>query len=576
MSVAGPRHAGHGGQAMDAAGTLPGAGAAGTLPIPGEPAGGPADPAAAQDPAGADGRLVGGRYRLAAAIGQGGMGRVWHARDEFLGRDVAVKEIRLPPGLSEAEQGRLRQRTLREARGAARLSHPAVATVHDVVEDLGRPWIVMELVRGRSLDRVIADDGPLPPQAAARVGRQLLAALAAAHAAGVLHRDVKPGNVMLAGDGKAVLTDFGLATIDGDPSLTQAGTVVGTPAFAAPERIRGETATPASDLWSLGATLYAAVEGKGPYDHCGGVIATIAAIAAGDPPPPETAGPLSAAITALLTRDPAARPTAAAAMRMLEEAADAPAGPPGRQPPGPAPRRARRTRRTRRTRRAAVAALACLAVTLPVCVWALQHTAAPRTAAMPRSLPANPAAPSSPARPGKPIRRTAARVSAPAKVHVPPDRPSSSSSPSTVSPRSSVDLALHRPVTATSYAQVYQPANATDGSTSTYWEGAQGVFPQSVTVDLGSVTDIARIVLALPPLADWNSRVQTLALYGSRTSATSAFTIVPAARYTFNAATNDDEVTISFAPTDTRYVTVYFTANSGWPAAQLAEILIYA
>ncbi len=441
MSVAGPRHAGHGGQETDAAGTMPGAGAAGTLPIPGEPAGGrPADPAAAQGPAGADGRLVGGRYRLAAAIGQGAMGRVWHARDEFLGRDVAVKEIRLPPGLGEAEQGRLRQRTLREARGAARLSHPAVAAVHDVVEDLGRPWIVMELVRGRSLDRVIADDGPLPPHAAARVGRQLLAALAAAHAAGVLHRDVKPGNVMLAGDGKAVLTDFGLAAIDGDPSLTQAGTVVGTPAFAAPERIRGETATPASDLWSLGATLYAAVEGKGPYDHCGGVIATIAAIAAGDPPPPETAGPLSAAITALLTRDPAARPTAAAAMRMLEEAAGAPAGPPGRQPPGPAPRR------TRRTRRAAVAALACLAVTLPVCVWALQHTAAPRTAARPRSLPANPAAPSPPASPGKPIRRTApptaspghrtaARVSAPAKVHVPPDRPSSSPLPSSTPSR---------------------------------------------------------------------------------------------------------------------------------------------
>jgi serine/threonine protein kinase len=326
------------------------------------------------------------------------MGRVWHARDELLGRDVAIKEVRFPPGLSEAEKDELRQRMLREARSAAQLSHPAVATVHDVVEDLGRPWIVMELVHGRSLDRVIAKDGPLPPKAIAQIGRQLLDALAAVHAAGVLHRDVKPSNVMLTGDGRAVLTDFGIATIDGDPSLTQAGMIIGTPAFSAPERIRGEVATPAADLWSLGATLYAAVEGQGPYDHHGSAPSIIAAIVTDDPPPPKTAGPLTGAITAFLSRDPATRPSTAAAMHMLEEAADAPAEAPSRQTPG---------RQTRRARRAVAAALACLAVALSISVWALQHTTArARTLQTSQSL-LNPAAPSTPARPDKPIRRKA-------------------------------------------------------------------------------------------------------------------------------------------------------------------------
>jgi serine/threonine protein kinase len=456
------------------------------------------------------------------------MGRVWQARDELLGRDIAIKEVRLPPGLSEAEKDNLRQRMLREARSAARLSHPAVTTVYDVIEDLGRPWIVMELIHGRSLDRVIAKYGPLSPKAVAQIGRQLLAALAAAHAVGVLHRDVKPSNVLLTSDGRAVLTDFGVATIDGDPSLTQTGTVVGTPAFSAPERIRGEVATPTADLWSLGATLYAAAEGQGPYDHHRGATATIAAIVTDDPQPPTTAGPLAGAISAFLSRDPAARPSAAAAMRMLEKAADAPAETPRHRNP-----RGRRT--PRRSRRAAAVALACLTVALPISIWALQHTAG----------------------------RTRAPHTSQSRLN------------SSVPPQSSVDLALHRPVAATSYFQVYQSANVTDGNTSTYWEGAHSVFPQSVTVDLGSVTDIAKIVLALPPFADWNSRVQTLAIHGRRTSATPAFTIVRTARYTFNAATNDDEVTISFAPTATRYVAVYFTANSGWPAAQLAEILIY-
>lgn len=271
-------------------------------------------------------RLVGGRYRLASPIGRGAMGVVWSARDELLDRDVAVKEVRLPPSVSDAERRNGYQRTLREARTAARLSHPAVAAVYDVVEELGRPWIVMELVRGRSLDQVVARDGPLSPERAADVGRQLLAALAAAHAAGVLHRDVKPSNVLLSPDGRTVLTDFGIATVEGDPSLTQTGMVMGSPGFLAPERVRGGIATPASDLWSLGATLYAAVEGQGPYDRRGGAMTTMAAVVMEDPPPPRAAGPLAGVISALLARDPAARPTAAAAARILEAARDSTRG----------------------------------------------------------------------------------------------------------------------------------------------------------------------------------------------------------------------------------------------------------
>ena len=411
------------------------------VPAPGEPAvgwpgGAPESPAAARDRAPADGRLIAGRYRLAAVIGQGSMGRVWRARDELLGRDVAIKEVLLPPGLSEAEKDNLCQRMLREARSAARLSHPAVATVHDVVEDLGRPWIVMELVPGRSLDKVIAKDGPLPPGAVAQIGRQLLAALAAAHAVGVLHRDVKPSNVLLTRDGRAVLTDFGVATIADDPSLTETGMVAGTPAFCAPERIRGELATPAADLWSLGATLYAAVEGQGPYERHGGATATIAAIVTDDPEPPATAGPLTALITAFLSRNPAARPSVATATRMLEKAATGQTETPSRRNP--------RRRTPPRPRQAAAAALACLAVAVPISIWALRHPAARHNAVRLPARPVIPTVPSSSARPDTPIRRkappaarpgrrTAAPVPGP-RADVPPDRPGPSSSPSSTPP----------------------------------------------------------------------------------------------------------------------------------------------
>ncbi len=263
------------------------------------------------------GRVIAGRYRLKGPIGRGAMGTVWRAWDEILGREVAVKELRISDGLPPDERAKAYQRTHREARTAARLSHPGVVTVFDVAEEDGCPWIIMELVAAQSLDQIIAHDGPLPPHRAAHAGRQLLAALATAHAAGVLHRDVKPSNVLLADAGRAVLTDFGIATFQGDPKLTQTGMVMGSPGFTAPERIQGNPATPASDLWSLGATLYAAVEGHGPFDRAGGAITTMSAIINSDPPSAPPSAGLGAVIDALLRRNPADRPDAATAARML-------------------------------------------------------------------------------------------------------------------------------------------------------------------------------------------------------------------------------------------------------------------
>ena len=275
------------------------------------------------------GRVIAGRYRLEETIGRGAMGTVWRAWDEILDRVVAVKELRISDSLPPEERGKAFQRTHREARTAARLSHPGLVTVFDVAEEDGRPWIIMELVEGSSLDQIIEQDGPLPPHRAAEAGRQLLSALATAHAAGVLHRDVKPSNVLLTDGGRAVLTDFGIATFQGDPKLTQTGMVMGSPGFTAPERIQGNPATPASDLWSLGATLYAAVQGHGPFDKAGGAITTMSAIINTDPPTAPPSAGLGAVIDALLRRNPADRPDAATAARMLGAVGplpDAPAG----------------------------------------------------------------------------------------------------------------------------------------------------------------------------------------------------------------------------------------------------------
>ena len=265
------------------------------------------------------GRVIAGRYRLEAPIGRGAMGVVWRARDQLLDRDVAVKEVQIAETLTDVERANAYQRTLREAKTAARLNHPGVVTVYDVAEDGGRPWIVMQLVSAQSLDQVLVASGPLSPRRAAEVGRQLLSALSVAHAAGVMHRDVKPSNVLLARDDRAVLTDFGIATFQGDPRLTQTGMVMGSPGFTAPERIRGEDASPASDLWSLGATLFAAVEGHGPYEKRGGAITTMSAIINEDAPSAPTAGALGPVIAALLRREPSDRPDASTATRMITD-----------------------------------------------------------------------------------------------------------------------------------------------------------------------------------------------------------------------------------------------------------------
>jgi serine/threonine protein kinase len=283
------------------------------------------------------GQPLAGRYHLLASLGRGGMGVVWRARDGMLDRDVAVKEVLCPPGLTPAEQQVLFQRTVREARAAARLHHPAVVTVFDVIEEDGRPWIVMEFVPSRSLAETIHEDGPLQPREAARVGLQVLGALTSAHAAGILHRDVKPGNVLLGADGRVVLTDFGIATLQGDATLTSSSGVIGSPAYIAPERTRGGPAEPASDLWSLGITLYAAVEGRTPYER-DGAIPTLFAVATEAPDPPRQAGPLTPVLDGLLRRDPATRLSADDTRLLLGAVADDPAVRPRSAIPSPAGR----------------------------------------------------------------------------------------------------------------------------------------------------------------------------------------------------------------------------------------------
>ncbi|GAA4227153.1 serine/threonine-protein kinase [Streptosporangium album] len=262
------------------------------------------------------GRLVGRRYRLMSPVGRGGMGMVWHAHDVLLDRDVAVKELILPYGLDHAGKQVAHRRMLREARSAARLSHPGIVTVHDVVEEDGRPWIVMELVRAWSLEQAVRRSGPLPVAQAAEIGVRVLDALRHAHAAGVLHRDVKPGNVLLTSD-RVVLTDFGIAAIEGDVAITQTGPLMGSPAYIPPERLSGRPITYAADLWSFGATLYAAVEGRPPYEGPD-AVAVLGAILTQEPIRPQRAGALVAVIEGLLRKDPADRMTAAQASDLLD------------------------------------------------------------------------------------------------------------------------------------------------------------------------------------------------------------------------------------------------------------------
>ncbi|WP_237330554.1 serine/threonine-protein kinase [Streptomyces sp. BA2] len=244
------------------------------------------------------------------------MGTVWRARDEVLGREVAVKEVRAPAGLPASEVDRLYARLEREAWAAARIPHRNVVTVYDVASEDGRPWIVMEIVRGLSLSDVLDAEGPMAPQRAARVSAEVLAALRAAHDAGVLHRDVKPGNVLIANDGRVVLTDFGIAMVEGSSALTMTGEVVGSPEFLAPERALGQRPGPESDLWSLGVLLYAAVEGHSPFRQ-DTPLSTLRAVVDEELPPPRNAGPLVPVIEGLLRKDPAARISAAEAENQL-------------------------------------------------------------------------------------------------------------------------------------------------------------------------------------------------------------------------------------------------------------------
>ncbi|WP_182904712.1 serine/threonine-protein kinase [Microbispora sp. H13382] len=275
----------------------------------------------------AEGRLVGGRYQLVEPIGRGGMGVVWRAHDELLDRAVAVKEVRYDSAMGD-ELSDLNRRTMREARAAGRLTHPNVVVVHDVIEEDDRPWIIMQLVPSRSLGQVIREDGPLSPERTVEIGLQILDALRAAHRQGVLHRDVKPENVLLTDDGRVVLTDFGIARLEADSTMTRTG-LVGTPAFIAPERLRGEAAQRESDLWSLGATLYTAVEGKPPHDR-GMAMATMHAVLNEDPAPPRRAGALGAVLLRMLAKEPADRAGYEELTRLLKRASRDLAPPPSR------------------------------------------------------------------------------------------------------------------------------------------------------------------------------------------------------------------------------------------------------
>jgi hypothetical protein len=281
-------------------------------------------------------RVVAGRYRLIEPLGRGGMGTVWRALDDVLRREVAVKELTASAGLSGQDRETFITRTFREARAAGRLSHPGVATVYDVFEEDDRLWIVLELIPSRTLGSIVRDEGPLPPQRVAEIGGQVLAALSAAHTAGVLHRDVKPENVLIAHDGRAVLTDFGIAALEDDSPVTRTGILIGTPAFMAPERASGATARRASDLWSLGVTLFLAVEGRSPFQR-GHALATLAAVTYEEPGPMPQAGHLAPIITGLLAKDPAQRMTAEQAAPLLRAVAELPTADPG-DAPAPRPR----------------------------------------------------------------------------------------------------------------------------------------------------------------------------------------------------------------------------------------------
>jgi serine/threonine protein kinase len=274
-------------------------------------------------------RRVSGRYRLTEIIGRGGMGTVWRAEDELLGRAVAVKVIAAPDapinsgspnGLTPETQVQTASRARREARAAGRLNHPGAVTIHDIIEEDGRFHIIMELIQAPTLADLVRSEGPLSPARVAAIGSQVLDVLDFAHAEGIVHRDVKPSNVMVLPQDRVKLTDFGIALLRGDPQLTTSGATLGSPLFMAPEQAAGTVVGPAADLWSLGATMYYAVEGRAPFDRPA-AMAVLAAILSQAPDPVRLAGPLEPALVALLTRAPESRPDGAVLRRMLSQAA---------------------------------------------------------------------------------------------------------------------------------------------------------------------------------------------------------------------------------------------------------------
>ncbi|MGN9912561.1 serine/threonine-protein kinase [Phytohabitans sp. LJ34] len=349
--------------------------------------------------------LIAERYSLVKPVGSGGMGRVWLARDEMLRREVAIKEVVPPDWMTAEEREMLRETTIREARAAAQLNHPNAVQIYDVVYTEGRPWIVMEYVPSRSLQEVVQQDGPLPPERVAQIGLAVLYALRAAHVAGVLHRDVKPHNVLIAEDGRVVLTDFGLATFDGgDGALTRAGLIMGSPQYVAPERAKDGISTVETDLWSLGATLFAAVEGRSPYARST-TMATLTALATAPPDPATHAGALRPVLGGLLRKDPKHRLNGAEAERLLRRAALPPPAVPPRTRLLPRPRRSPDDPRPefpaegsgRRRRRLAIAATAALvaAISAATAVVALsrddRRTGQLVGASVPSSSPSAPA-----------------------------------------------------------------------------------------------------------------------------------------------------------------------------------------
>jgi eukaryotic-like serine/threonine-protein kinase len=311
--------------------------------------------------------LIAGRYRLVELVGSGGMGAVWQAWDERLHRTVALKQVPLAPGLTPAEADLANQRAMREARITARLSHPYAVSVFDVVEHEGRPCIVMQFLPSVTLSSVLQDGGPLEPGEAIQVGSQIASALAAAHQAGITHRDVKPGNILIADDGTALISDFGISHALGDATLTFTGLIHGTPAFIAPEVARGGEATFASDVFSLGSTLYAALEGEPPFGRDPNTIALLHKVASGVFPPPQRAGPLTFLLGQMLSPDPADRPSMKEVAGRLERLAAGGDDPEAPLPPPPPPPEQRRRWNGRVL--ASVAALVTAAVLATVLWW---------------------------------------------------------------------------------------------------------------------------------------------------------------------------------------------------------------